>query len=346
MSLAKQYGADKIWIVNVGHFKGYEFPMEYFMDLAWNTKKWTNSNINEYTELWAAREFGSQYAKEIANIISKYTKYNGRRKPELLSPETYSLVNYNEAENVVADYKTIATRAETIYSSLPKEKRDAFYELVLFPAKACALVNELYLAANKNNIYSQQKRASTNKMAAETRELFNKDIDLMDYYNHTLAGGKWDHFMDQTHLGYTAWNDPPKNSLRAINLKEIKVPENSMMGIAVEGRDSAWQGIKDTMMLPQFDVFKKGKQYIDVFNKGKTPFQYTVSVDKPWILINGSEGQVDDDQRIWVEINWNKLPKGSTSGTMKITGTDKTAYIKVKAFDPEEISPETLKGIC
>jgi hypothetical protein len=45
MSLAKQYGADRIWIVNVGHLKGYELPIEYFMDLAWDTSRWTNSNI-------------------------------------------------------------------------------------------------------------------------------------------------------------------------------------------------------------------------------------------------------------------------------------------------------------
>ena len=37
MSLAKQYGADRIWIVNVGHFKGYEFPTEYFLNLAWDS---------------------------------------------------------------------------------------------------------------------------------------------------------------------------------------------------------------------------------------------------------------------------------------------------------------------
>ncbi len=30
MSLAKQYGADRIWIVNVGHFKGYELPIGIF----------------------------------------------------------------------------------------------------------------------------------------------------------------------------------------------------------------------------------------------------------------------------------------------------------------------------
>ena len=66
MSLAKQYGADRIWIVNVGHFKGYEFPLEYFMNLAWDTSRWTNDNLNEFTRLWAEREFGPAHAKDIA----------------------------------------------------------------------------------------------------------------------------------------------------------------------------------------------------------------------------------------------------------------------------------------
>ena len=111
MSLAKQYGADKIWIVNVGHFKGYEFPIEYFLKLGWNADKLSNDNINEYTRRWASREFGPEYSKEIAEIISKYTKYNGRRKPELIEPTTYSLTNYNEAENIVSDYKSLTIKA-------------------------------------------------------------------------------------------------------------------------------------------------------------------------------------------------------------------------------------------
>ncbi len=68
MSLAKQYGADRIWIVNVGHFKGYELPLEYFMNLAWDPKRWTNTNMDEFTRLWAAREFGPEYAGDIADI--------------------------------------------------------------------------------------------------------------------------------------------------------------------------------------------------------------------------------------------------------------------------------------
>ena len=344
MSLAKQYGADRIWIVNVGHFKGYEFPLEYFMDLAWNTKKWTNKNLNEYTRQWAEFQFGSKYANDIADIIEKYTKYNGRRKPELLSPTTYSLINYNEAEIVVKDYNTIATKAEEIYNKLPQEKRAAFYELVLFPAKACAIVNQLYFAAGRNELYAKQERASTNDMAEETRSLFREDTTMMGYFNRSFLDGKWNHFMDQTHLGYTSWNDPPHNSLRAIDLKEIKVPDSSIMGVSIEGSESVWPGEQSEAVLPTFDVFNQQQHYIDIFNKGKIPFTFTAIASSPWIKMSETKGSVEKDKRIWISIDWEKAPKEKSSGTVRIEGTNKSVTVKVESFNPTEVTRKSLDG--
>ena len=344
MSLAKQYGADRIWIVNVGHFKGYEFPLEYFMNLAWNPDRWTNDNMSEFTRLWAAREFGPEHASDIADILGKYTKYNGRRKPEMLAPDTYSLVNYSEAETVVKDFNAIADRAGEIYAQLPPDRRDAFYELVLFPTKASALVNELYLAAGKNSLYVRQGRASANDYAEETRRLFAADTNLMAHYNLTLAGGKWNHFMDQTHLGYTSWNDPPHNSLRAIKLTEIDVPDEAAMGVAVEGSESAWSGATNEAALPSFDIFNQQRHYIDVFNKGKTPFEFNAMASEPWIVLSETSGTVEKDKRLWVEFDSSKAPKGAASGTVKLTGTTNEVDVKVNVFNPTEVTRGTFNG--
>ncbi len=344
MSLAKQYGADRIWIVNVGHLKGYEFPLEYFMNLAWDTDRWNNDNLDEFTRLWAGREFGPANAADIADIISKYTKYNGRRKPELLAPDTYSLVNYEEAEKVVADFKSIASRAEEIYKKLPADRRDAFYELVLFPTKASALVNELYLAAGKNALYAKQGRASANDFAAETRTLFQADTNLMAYFNLTFAHGKWNHFMDQTHLGYTSWNDPPHNSLRAIELTEIEVPEAAAMGVAVENSDSIWPGAPEAAVLPQFDSFNQQRHYLDVFNKGKTPFEFTAATSDPWLILSETNGTIKKDKRLWISVDWSKAPQGAASGTVKLTGTTNAIVVKANAFNPAEPARGSLQG--
>jgi hypothetical protein len=344
MSLAKQYGADRIWIVNVGHFKGYEFPLEYFMNLAWDTDRWTGDNLDEFTRLWAEREFGPAYAAGIADIITKYTRYNGRRKPELLAPDTYSLVNYSEAETVVADFKTITARAEEIYQELPPGRRDAFYELVLFPTRASALVNELYLAAGKNALFARQGRADANDFAAETRALFQADTNLMAYFNHTFAGGKWDHFMDQTHLGYTTWQDPPRNSLRAIKLAEIDVPDAAAMGVAVEGSESAWPGATNEAVLPAFDVFNRQRHYLDVFNRGRAAFEFTAAADKPWIVLSEAGGTIEKERRLWVGVDWSRAPEGASVGTVKLTGAAGAVVVKVDAFNPAEPARGFLHG--
>jgi len=116
----------------------------------------------------------------------------------------------------------------------------------------------------KNKLYTQQDRASANDFAAETRRLFQVDTNLMAYFNRTFAGGKWNHFMDQPHLGYTSWNDPPHNSLRTIKLVEVEVPDEAAMGVAVEGSESAWPGATNEAVLPAFDVFNQQRHYIEV----------------------------------------------------------------------------------
>ena len=344
MSLAKQYGADRIWIVNVGHFKGYEFPIEYFLDLAWNTDQLTGENIDEYTRDWAAREFGPEFASDVADIMSLYTKYNGRRKPELLSPSTYSITSYNEGEKVVSDYNSLAAKAEELYKKLPAEKHDAFYQLILFPVKASALVNELYVTAGKNDLYFRQGRAATNTLAGHARLLFSQDTSLMGYYNRSFAGGKWNHFMDQSHLGYTSWADPPVNSLRAINLKQVDIPAGAKMGISVEGSDEAWPGSENIPILPEFDVYTNKNNYIDIFNRGNTPFKFTASSDDPWIIVSKSSGNIDEGERLLVSVDWDKAGRGHTTGIISISGAGTTVNVKVQAFKPDQPLPESVNG--
>jgi hypothetical protein len=344
MALAKQYGADRIWIVNVGHFRGYELPTEYFMDLAWNTDCWTHANISEYTCLWADREFGPENADDIADILSKYGKFNARRKPESLTPTTYSLIHYNEADNVVSEYKEIARKAELIAAKLPVEYQDAFYHLVLFPAKIGAIVNDLYVTAGKNQLYASQGRASTNVMAARTRALFDADTSMMTHYNKVYANGKWNHFMDQPHLGYTSWNPPKINSLNAIRLMERVIPDSSGLGLALEGSEKAWPGTVEKASLPNFDGYGNEKHWMEVFNRGKVPYPFKLTTDVPWLTFSEVSGIIDADKRIWITLNNDKLPEGKSKGLITVTGAGQSVVVEVAAFCPSLMEQPYIKG--
>jgi len=344
MSLAKQYGADRIWIVNVGHFRGYEIPVEYFLNLAWDTEALASNGMSEWTRQWATAVFGHDHADEIADIISEYTRFNGRRKPELLSPFTYSLVNYNEAERIVKEYNSLADRAEVVSKLMPAEMQDAYFHLVLFPVKACALVNELYVTAGKNAMYAAQGRALAADMAVRTEQLFAEDTALMGYYNRVYAGGRWKHFMDQAHLGYIAWNDPPENSLRHIILARPAVPDTAFPAVAVEGSAEAWPGSDDAPFLPPFDVFNKQSRYFEIYNRGSVSYEYTANADSPWIILSESRGSVTDEQRVHVTIDWSALPSGTHTGSVTVTAPGSEIRIGLTAFKPAVPDPATVDG--
>ncbi len=347
MSLAKQYGADRIWIVNVGHFRGYEVPTEFFIDLGWDTTRWTHDNTDVFLERWATREFGPEHAREIAEIVAKYGKYNGRRKPEMLAPNTYSLVAYDEAESMLADWAAIEDRAKALSEKMPADKRDAFYHLVLFPTHASALVNRIYVAAGKNQLYAAQGRANAAAFAAETRHLFEEDLRLMDHYNDTYAGGRWKHFMDQTHMGYTSWRDPEKNSLDHIKLLEPAVPAEGALGVAVEEATAAWPGAEGAPVLPRFDSFNRQSHWIDVFNRGQSPIRFTASASAPWIRVSAAEGRLDAQQpqaRLQVSIDWAAAPRGKASGVVTVTSGGTSVPVQVAALQPAGLSPDSVRG--
>lgn len=333
MNLADKYGATRIWIVNVGDLKPMELPISFFLDYAWNPDDWPLERLPEYARLWAAQQFGPEYAAEIAELLTKYTKYNARRKPELLAPDTYSHVNFGEADRIVDEYNQLAAKAEHFSTLLPAEYADAFYQLVLYPISACANLNELYVTAGKNQLYAKQGRAAANRLADRVRELFAKDAELSRYYNETMAGGKWNHMMDTVHIGYTSWNPPPQNNMPEV--RELFLADEPRMGVAVDGSSSSWPGSPEDPAL-EFSKFGVARRYIDVFNRGTMPFGFSAKASEPWIELSATNGTIDDQRRLWITIDWGKAPSGDADGIVKIAGADSEVDVKIIAFNPSE----------
>ncbi|MBN1397499.1 MAG: glycosyl hydrolase 115 family protein [Bacteroidetes bacterium] len=337
MNLAYSYGADRIWIVNVGDIKPMEFPISFFLDYAWDPKRISASDLPEYTRKWAEDQFGAEYSKQIAEILNSYTKFNSRRKPEMLSPDTYSLVNYREAETVVEQYYDIVNEAQQISNSLPAEYKDTFYQLVLHQSSACANLNDLYVTVGKNRLYAKQGRSAANTLARKAKELFLKDSLITMYYNNILSGGKWKHMMDQTHIGYISWQEPRYNKMPEVS--EISIPEKAEMGVAIEGTEAWWPDEKNEAVLPEYDVYNQQKYYIEIFNRGKVPYEYSINADRSWILVSFDKGVIETEKRLWVSIDWRKAPKGTNRAVLTINGPDSTR-INVQAVINNPHSPK------
>jgi hypothetical protein len=238
MHLAYSYGVDRIWVVNVGDVKPMEFPISFFLDYAWNPEKIKADDLPNYFTNWAVQQFGEKYAKQIGELIQKYSQYNSRRKPELLSPETYSLTDYDEFQRVVDDYNHLAVKAQIINNLISPEYKDAFYELVLHPIEASANLNALYLAAAKNKFYANEKNPVANLYADSVKYFYEKDSLISYKYNHEIANGKWNHMMDQTHIGYTYWQEPRFNKMPQVTYISDNSPKDESVKINAKDKTS------------------------------------------------------------------------------------------------------------
>lgn len=136
--------------------------------------------------------------------MARYGMYAARRKYELVDPNTYNVINYNEADNVLNEWKALADDAQKIYKGLDASVQPSFFELVLHPCLAGATVINIHITAAKNKLYASQRRTSANTLAEQALKLFKDDYALAQRY-HELLDGKWNHIMDQTHLGYNYW---------------------------------------------------------------------------------------------------------------------------------------------
>ena len=212
MHLAYEYGVDKIWIVNVGDIKPMELPTSFFLDYAWDPLVWNENNLRSYYTKWASQQFGEKYAKEIGDVLRKYSQMSARRKPELVNADTYSLHNDDEAGRVLNEWTELLGQADRLYLQLPKEDKDAFFQLVLHPVKALANLHHLYAAVAKNRYYTKKDDPAANRAADAAKNYYQQDSLITNEY-HTIANGKWKHMMSQTHIGYTYWQQPEANKM-------------------------------------------------------------------------------------------------------------------------------------
>jgi GH35 family endo-1,4-beta-xylanase len=343
LNLTRSYGANRIWIVNVGDIKPLEFPTQFFLDYAWDPTALPASQLPAYTYSWAAQQFGTAHAAAIADILNRYTQYNARRKPELLSPDTYSLPHYREWETVAGTYRLLAATAQDLSQRLPADYQDAYYELVLYPVEASANLYELYYTVAKNHLYAAQGRAATNDLAAKADTLFANDSLLARHYNRDIAAGKWSHMMDQTHIGYTGWQEPRHNI--PPHTDTIELANGPVWGVAVEGSAHWWPAETSEASLPAFNPYDHIEHYIDIFNRRNTPFNFTIHSDAPWITLSSFGGQIDKEQRIRIGIRWDKLPVGAQTASLTITGPEpQPITITVNLDRPSPHPATTFKG--
>ncbi|KZS95513.1 hypothetical protein SISNIDRAFT_438997 [Sistotremastrum niveocremeum HHB9708] len=338
LNLAIVRNATNIWILNVGDLKPYERDTEFFITYGYNHTIYNTTNLDaSFVIPWAQREFGLSASKSatVAEIVTNFTRINAARKPELWNSTTWSLTNYREAEWMLNQYNAIAAVSTTIYNSLDKNTQPAFFQLIHHPVQASANLAAIYIQAGYNNLRASQARLSTNNLADEVQTLFEHDFDFETEY-HTMLDGKWDHMMDQTHVGYFYWQQPMTNSMPLISRVQTKKQAlPGPMRIAVEGSQGAWPGDNQndcsqgyncpnpTIVLDNFTP--AGSRFVEIGAGGPNTFSWTAGSNVTWLKLNATKGTItssNPETRLLLTVDWSKVT-GAQYANLQINATAK-----------------------
>lgn len=189
MTKAFQFGADRLWVVNVGDIKPAEMETQFFLELAYDINGWTPGKAQQYSLHWATQTFGVTSAAAIADIKNEYYRLAQEGKPEFMR-----MLNYLPAarEERLAAYTRLYEKTEALKKQIPSWLQNAFFELVEYPVKGSALINQKIFYAQmsyefpvKAKEYSQQSKAA-----------FDKIKELTLHYNTGIENGKWNGMMD------------------------------------------------------------------------------------------------------------------------------------------------------
>ena len=228
LQLTYAYGVDKLWILNVGDLKPNEYVTDFFMEMAWNPDTFRVDNLQDYAERFCAMQFGERQAREAAALLSAYGRYASRVTAEMLDAETYNLES-GEFKAVRDEFMALEARALRQYLTLDAACHDAYKELVLFPIQGMANLYDMYYALAMNRKLAAEGNAEANVWADRVEACFVRDSLLCYDYNHHVADGKWNHYMDQVHIGYTSWHAPRYNRIPEVE-RVAGQPEGLLTG--------------------------------------------------------------------------------------------------------------------
>lgn len=326
---AHRRGARQIWVFNVGDIKPLEVPLTFAMSLAWEINSIQADGLPAFRQDLANRQFGPELSSKIAEAWHAYDRLVSLRRHEHIEATTFSLLHYNEAEDILRRWKALLALAETIHAQALPEQKPAVFQLVLHPIKASAHFVSLQITLGKNQLYARQRRSSTNLLARRVLDLFDADFDLSEEY-HRILDGKWNHILCQPHIGFNdTWHAPSRDMISGLCYVQRRQRSNPIvghMGVMVEGHEGVRPGVINEnsdfthpsrgdlvpgVTLGRMTRYGPATRWVELFARGPCAVHWTAKVPHAWVRLSKDQGTLipgQDDPRLEVEIDWDQVP--------------------------------------
>ena len=195
--------ARRLWVLNVGDLKPAEIGIDYYSRLAWSPDDPGMEKQSGFLHDFSAQTFGEQWAQPLTELLMEFYRLGTVRKPELMERSWGLALTTQRATELEHDYRDLLDREKSVSAALPPGSRDAYTEMIGFPARVLGDAGLIFMA--------DRQIQDTNDVAVNENNIAQLRSDLegqVENYNHKIAGGKWNHIMPGLVTGgnLTAWN--------------------------------------------------------------------------------------------------------------------------------------------
>lgn len=335
MSMAYEYGIRDVWMVNAGDVKFQEYPLNFFMDMAYDFETWGRKEaVAGYARQWTKKQFGTyttgREQEKIAWILEEYIRLNHLRRPESCNDKVYHPAHFEEGRRMLLRCEKLEQENESMLGLLRERKgEDAYFSMIYYSAAASANLLKMHLYGGMNHHFALQGKAVANEMGDRMEACIARDKALGEEMR-AFKQGKWAGMEAACHIGFTNWNSEdwryPLNYV-------VRLPKQPRLVVSRADGEAHYtnQYFPIPVLVDDFSTSERKKITLEIANGGQGVVKWCIDESCPWLTYSATRGETRLQERLTLTVNSELLPEGEQEFCFHIRAGEESVPVQVKA---------------
>lgn len=213
MLTAYSNGAKRLWLVVVRDPDIAAYPLDLFLDLAWDVDTLMAGGVQGHLSSWIAKKFGGDVATRLVSVLRDYYRLAGICRPEFMDKAEFNAEEFgNELERYLNDYRDICNKVKGIGELVGKPHKDQYFMNVEYPVCGSALMADKTLEAQESRLIGRKPSFHHDDEALESAARSMKAhwalMSLTDRYDSIAEKQYWNKPVDDGLQGTPVFRTP------------------------------------------------------------------------------------------------------------------------------------------
>lgn len=329
MTIAYEQGVRDVWMVNVGDLKGNEFPLSYFLTLAYDYETWGSAAPNTtrlFTKQWLEQQFGNYVTKvqieRLEHVLTEGIKLIGKCRPEALNSNTFHPFYEREADRILEETENLEKELKQLEKELVEEAKSGFYSLIYDQLSMGFNLIRMQIYAGKNAHFAKQGKKLANSYADKVQICIDTDRKLIEEAG-SRNNGKWYGMWTGSHIGFTKWNED--GCRYPLKTYVTPFPRPRMVVSRADGEKVLRKNYGKPDSMEIVDFLYEGRQdvWIEIANDGEGSFSCQIESEEcRWLTWEMTSMEVEEQEILHLHCDREKLPRKKEICTVRITDKD------------------------